>query len=141
MEIFDFFGDLNWIAVVLAALSNFLVGFLWYHSSAFGTMWGALVGLTPEEMQSSEGMGPRFGLLGLWALLTAVVLGLAMAGLGINSIGGGIVLGAVLGLAVRAGAHVVHNGFAGRPLSLTVIDGAHDTVAVGLMGAILGAFG
>lgn len=140
MEIFDHFGDLNWFAVVLAALSNFLVGFVWYSRSGLGTRWGDLVGLTEDDMASSEGMAPRFALLGLVALVTAVVLGLVMAGLGIESVVGGAVLGLVLGLVLRAGAHQIHNGFAQRSGELTVIDGAHDAVAMALMGAILGAF-
>lgn len=47
---------------------------------------------------------------------------------------------AVLGLVLRGGAHVVHNGFGGRSATLTAIDVAHDTVALALMGAILGVW-
>jgi hypothetical protein len=140
MELFDHLGDLNWLGVVLAALSNFLVGFVWYSHSAFGARWGDLVGLSEDDMQSSEGMGPRFGLLGLVALVTAIVLGLVMAGLGVESVVGGAVLGLALGLVVRGGAHQVHNGFAMRSGTLTLIDAGHDAVAMTLMGAILGAF-
>jgi hypothetical protein len=140
MELFDHLGDLNWLAVVIAALSNFLVGFVWYDRRVFGARWGELVGLSEEDMGSGAGMGVRFALLGLVALLTAIVLGLVMGGLGIDSLAGGLVVGAVLGLVVRAGAHQIHNGFARRPGALTLIDGAHDTVAMALMGAIIGAF-
>ena len=140
MELFDQFGDLNWFAVVLAALSNFLIGFVWYSRSALGSRWGDLVGLSEDDMGDAEGMGPRFALLGLVALLTAIVLGLVMAGLGVDTVVGGAVLGLVLGLVLRAGAHQIHNDFAQRPGELTLIDGAHDAVAMALMGAILGAF-
>jgi hypothetical protein len=140
MELFDHLGDLNWLAVVLAALSNFVVGAVWYSRSAFGARWGDLVGLSEDDMQSAEGMVPRFALVGVVALLTAIVLGLVMAGLGADSVVGGAVVGLVTGLIIRAGAHQIHNGFTMRPGALTMIDGGHDALAMTLMGAILGAF-
>ena len=39
---------INWLAVVVAALSSFPVGFLWY-GPLFGKVWQKQVGLTPDD--------------------------------------------------------------------------------------------
>jgi nucleoside-diphosphate-sugar epimerase len=39
----------------------------------------------------------------------------------------------------RAGGHLIHTGFAGRPVAVTLIDSGHDLVAMTVAGAIIGA--
>ena len=38
---FDPLGDLNWLAVALAALAYFVIGALWYAPPLFGRIWFA----------------------------------------------------------------------------------------------------
>lgn len=44
-----------------------------------------------------------------------------------------------LAVVFRVGGHVIHNGFAGRPAAVTLIDSGHDVLAVTAAGAIIGA--
>jgi hypothetical protein len=136
----DAIGDLNWWAVLVATLSTFVVGFLFYSTGALGRQWASLVGLTEEEMNSSAGAGPRFAATGVASLLTAILLGALILATGLDGLGEGLLFGAVVGLVFRAGAHVIHNGFAHLPTRLTLIDGLHDVVALAVMGAILGVW-
>jgi hypothetical protein len=140
MEIFSALGDLNWWAVIVAALSSFVVGFVWYAKPVFGNKWMKLVGITPKEMDSSKGMIKTFSMTGLFSLLTAIILGCLMLETGTSGLINGIIFGAVIGLVFRAGAHVIHNGFAHKSGTLTVIDSAHDIAALAVMGAILGVW-
>lgn len=41
---FDLLGDLNWLAVLVAALAYFAVGALWYAPPVFGKTWAAAGG-------------------------------------------------------------------------------------------------
>ena len=134
------FGGTAWIGIALATLSAFAVGMAWYTPKVFGNAWMGHVGLTAEEAQNMEGAGARYGMTAVAAFLTALVLALLMMALDVTSVGGGLLLGAVLGLVFRGGAHVIHNGFAMRSFGLTAIDSGHDIVAMAVAGAILGAF-
>lgn len=64
--------DVNWIAVVVAALAGFLVGGIWY-GPVMGKKWMGAVGLTEEEIQGGN-MGKIYGgafafsLLASWTL-------------------------------------------------------------------------
>ena len=64
--------DINWIAVVVAALAGFLVGGIWY-GPVMGKKWMGAVGLTEAEIQSGN-MGKIYGgafafsLLASWTL-------------------------------------------------------------------------
>ena len=64
--------DLNWIAVVAAAASGFIVGGIWY-GPIMGKKWMGAVGLTEEQIQQGS-MGKIYGgafafsLLASWTL-------------------------------------------------------------------------
>lgn len=139
MDWSGYLSDVNWLAVVLATLSSFVVGFVWYDKRVFGTKWMKLVGLTEKQMNNTEGMGQTFLMTAVAGLLGNTVMNMLMvASQTVGFIEGGI-FGAVLGFTIRGSAHVIHNGFAKRSSDLTSIDLLHDTVAMALAGAIVGA--
>jgi hypothetical protein len=39
--------EVNYIAVLVASIVSFVVGFVWYHPSVFGTMWMKLSNVSP----------------------------------------------------------------------------------------------
>ena len=45
---FDTMTDLNWLAVIVAALAYFAIGAVWYAPPAFGRAWMAAGGMTVE---------------------------------------------------------------------------------------------
>lgn len=64
--------DVNWIAVVAAAISGFVVGGIWY-GPIMGKRWLVAVGLTEDEIKSSPmgliyGGAFAFSLLASWTL-------------------------------------------------------------------------
>lgn len=137
MDLADAFSQLNWLAVLLATLSSFVVGFSWYHLKAFGRQWMALNKLNKKQLESGGGAG-AYALTGLASFFTAALTGCLMIALGVHGILNGLIFGLILGAVFRLGTHVIHNGFAQRSNSLTAIDGGHDIVALSIMGAILG---
>ena len=46
---FDVLGDLNWLAVLVAALAYFAIGALWYAPPLFGKAWMAAGGMTTRK--------------------------------------------------------------------------------------------
>lgn len=140
MFLIDALGAINWWAVLVAAISNFVVGGIWYARGVFGTVWMRQIGVDPENPGDRGNMIGVFAVLVVTAFVTATVVAAIFLGTGTTGILPGLLVGAVLGLVLRGGAHIIHNGFAGRSARLTVIDVAHDTVALALMGAIIGVW-
>lgn len=74
--------DINWLAVILATVAQFVVGAIWY-MPLFGKMWGEMHGFDKltkkqqDEMQSS--MGPWYGVQLLVTLLNSFVLAYLIA--------------------------------------------------------------
>ena len=64
--------DVNWLAVVLAALCGFLVGGIWY-GPVMGKRWMGAVGLSEEQVKAGNapmiyGGAFAFSLLASWTL-------------------------------------------------------------------------
>lgn len=86
----------------------------------------------------ADGLAVTLAITFVAADITTLTIAMLMTGLGTSGVAEGALFGAILGFVFRLGAHVIHNGFVGRPAGLTLIDGAHDIVAMALAGAILG---
>jgi hypothetical protein len=65
--------DINYLALLLAALSSLVVGFIWYHPKVFGTIWMKESGMTEEKMKGSN-MVLIFGMSIFYAFLIAFVM-------------------------------------------------------------------
>lgn len=65
---------LNLLALVLAAIVNMVIGFIWYSPAVFGTRWMKMSGIKMDKKMSGKDMMPMM-LLGTGAaLLMAYVL-------------------------------------------------------------------
>ena len=46
--------NINWLALVVAALSILVIGFIWYHPKVFGTIWMKEIGMTEEKAKKGN---------------------------------------------------------------------------------------
>jgi len=68
--------DVNLIAVVIAAVVNMGIGFLWYSPMLFSNQWVKAMGFNMEELKKKQKeMGPLYGLSLLGAVVMAYVFG------------------------------------------------------------------
>ena len=69
--------ELNYLAIVLATIAQFVVGAVWY-SALFGKLWGKIHGFDKLSKETQEKMmkemGPFYGLQAIVTLLTSLVL-------------------------------------------------------------------
>jgi hypothetical protein len=90
-------GDLNWLAVLVAALAYFVLGAIWYAPPVFGKAWMRASGIEMPAGGERPGaaiyIGPFFG-----GLIAAVATGLLAAATGTDTAGEGFVLGLVVGI-------------------------------------------
>ena len=64
---------MNFLALLLAALSTLVVGFIWYNPKVFGTIWMKESGMTEENMKGAN-MIKIFGLSIVYAFLISFVI-------------------------------------------------------------------
>jgi hypothetical protein len=53
--------EVNWLAVLTAAISSFLLGGLWYSPAMFFKAWQRGAGLTDEQLQKGGHPGKVYG--------------------------------------------------------------------------------
>lgn len=66
----------NWVAVLLAAILQMVLGFLWYSPMLFGNAWMKLAGMKPSDMEKHKSAMPKSAVLGL---LAAAVMSFVLA--------------------------------------------------------------
>lgn len=133
-------GAVTWWAVALAFLLTFVFGWVYYSPQGLFPLWARLGKVSDDDVKNAN-MGVAFGGTFLGNLVGVILLAVLMAALGVEGWAAGAGTGAILGLVFRGGAHAMHNGFAARHPGVTLLDLAHDTVALAIAGAVLGAAG
>ncbi|MFK7921376.1 MAG: DUF1761 domain-containing protein [Bacteroidia bacterium] len=127
--------------VLVAAVSGFGIGALWYGKPLFGKRWQTLVGLSDEEIQSAN-MPLVFGLAFLLNLIIAAVLSFfveVFMMIGSSALLGGL-FSALLCMVFVATTFGINYLFARRPLQLYLIDVGYMMVMFMVMGMIMGAW-
>lgn len=67
--------QVNWVAVLLAAVVNMIIGFAWYSPMLFAKPWMKLKGYTAEGLKKEQSeMGKWYGVSFVLALINAFVL-------------------------------------------------------------------
>ena len=94
---FDAFGDVNYLAVLVAAIAYFALGAIWYIPPVMGNAWQRAGGI---EIPEGEGPNP---ILFVGTIVAYVVAGLATAVLAVGSGTDTAAEGALLGLVVGVG--------------------------------------
>ena len=65
--------DVNFLALLVAALSTLVVGFVWYNPKVFGTIWMNESGITEEKMKGAN-MAMIFGMAVVYAFFISFIL-------------------------------------------------------------------
>ena len=131
-------GNLNWLAIAVAALSAFMIGALWY-GPVFGKAWQALSGLSEDDIQKGH---PAKIYGGAFVLNLVIAFGIGMV-LQLHpsaDLGSGFNVGLLIGLAFVATSFGINYLFALRPLRLYLIDAGYMVVLMSVMGTIIGAW-
>jgi hypothetical protein len=130
------FHTLNLWAVVVAAVSAFVIGGLWYSPALLGAAWKRANGFTADPPAA----GPKGFLI---AFLLSLVMSLNLA-MFLNAPTTTLAFGAIAGFLAGAGWVATGIGivavFEHRSLKYVLINGGYLTVALTAMGAILGGW-
>lgn len=134
------FPDVNYLAVLAAAVSAFVLGGLWYSPALFAKKWMAYTGHAECDGDKPKGnMGVIFGGAFLLSVIAAYVFALVLpADIGPQY---GAIAGAGAGLFFVATSYGINYLFEQRPLGLWLINGGYHTLQFTLYGLVLGLMG
>ena len=132
--------NLNYIAVAIATIASYVLGFVWYYWAVFGEAWANALGLTKEEADNTEGLGGAFVISLVSGLTKTLFIALLMSATNTTGVLNGAFLGAVIATVFTVTSLGYYNGFARTSSKLTLINSAHSIVELTLIGAIIGIF-
>ena len=132
--ILDFFGDLNWLAVVVATIAWFAFSAIWYSAPPMSNAWQREAKVTPTEGPPLAAvLIPTF----VGYFVTAIVIALLARAIGATDWADAIALGVALGVGFGVvGALVVQLYEQKGPL-YWLINGANAIVAFSIVALIV----
>lgn len=129
--------ELNIWAVLVAAVSTFLIGGIWYSPAVFGKAWMRENGFTEESLKNSN-MVKIFGLAFFLGLIAAINLAMFLGK--DTDVASGAFYGFLAGFGWVATFVGTHYLFERKSFTLFLINAGYSVVALTLMGVILGAW-
>jgi hypothetical protein len=134
------FSLINWLAVIVAGLSAFAVGGIWYSRPLFGNAWMTDSKLTEQEIKLGNKV-KIFGFTAIFSLLMAVNLAMFLADSPCmkTDVSWGATAGFLAGIWTFC-AIAIHSLFELKGWRYIFINGGYSIVSLTLMGAIIGAW-
>lgn len=126
---------INHLAVILAALAFFILGFLWY-ALLFGSTWAKLANYTPHMGFNPIVMIATFVL----DLIMAYVIAIALGKSANTTAKDGLQFGLFMSLGLIAAFMLIGYLNTEKPFGLWLIDAGYGVVGIALMGTIIGGW-
>ena len=138
MESTEIFGNINYLAVLISALSAFVVGWLWY-GPLFGKQWMKLHGFTEEELSKGTISFPVIMVINYVATVLAA-LAIAMFLGAESTVGFGLFAGLMIAIFWIGTSRLNDVLYERKPWGLFFINVGYNVIIYAVMGAILGAW-
>lgn len=141
-------NTINWLAVLVAGISSFVVGGIWYSPGLFGKAWMKENKFTEEQIKNGGNKGKIFGFTLVFSLLMSANLAMFLGDSPATcpaecaqrtDVTWGATAGFLAGIWTFC-AIAIHSLFELKSWKLIFINGFYSLVALVLMGAILGAW-
>ncbi len=129
---------MNWLAIIIAAVVNMVLGSLWFSPVLFQKRW-----LAPRVGGPMSGNASPllYVITAVGALVSAITLDWIIGLAGANTLVGGAIVGVYCGLGFVGPAVLSDHLFNERPPMLYMIVAGFPIVGLLIMGAIIGALG
>jgi hypothetical protein len=127
----------NWVAILVAAMTVFIVGMLWYSPLLFGKQWMKLAGMTEADAKKGNMAASMF--FGFVSnVVMAYVLSLVFAWLGnVTDLQSALFVAGLMWLGFVGTVSLGSVLWEKKPLSLYVLNNAYSLLTMLLMGGIL----
>ena len=133
--------NLNLLAILVAAISTMLVGFIWYSPILFAKPWMREMGYDPNDKASAEKVrksaGPAYLGSLIASLVSAFVLALFLHEMHVQSLEIGLLVGSHVWLGFVATVQLTSALFTKQSMKLFAINTGYQLVCYLVMSAIL----
>jgi len=131
--------EVNYLAVLVAAIASMALGALWYSPRLFGKMWMSLMGFTEAHMAEAKkkGMGKSYAIMFVGSLLMAYVLSHWIDATSSSTVGAGFQAGFWAWLGFIAPVTLGSVLWEGKSWKLWVLNNGYQLVLLLIMGALL----
>lgn len=132
--------QVNWPAVLVAAVAIFILGGLWYSPLLFARPWVALSGKTEADIKAAAPGALPFVFVFICGLATALAMAIILNHFRPLTAGRGALLGILAWAGFAAATSFGTATFSGTPRALWAINSGYNLVSFVLAGLILGAW-
>lgn len=133
------FGEINWLAVLVAVVVTQVLGFLWY-GPLLGKPWRAGMGITEADMADRSGLGKALTIGVICSIVMTVALAIILLLSETPDLVSGIKIGILGSVGFAATTLLSGAAYENRNMTVTWISIAYQIVAITAAGAILGAW-
>lgn len=128
-------STLNWLAIIVAAISSIIVGGVWY-GPLFGKIWMEENGFAADDVADAK--GPIIKTI-IANGIVALTMAYLMPVMGLSGWYQGAYLGATLALFIQGAGSYQNYAFERKSNRLFFIHLGNSVLGMGVMGAILGS--
>ncbi len=128
--------SIDWLGVLVAAVLNMVIGFVWYSKWLFGPLWLKLAGGESSHMGDA-----KLALLSTFAssLVIAFFIDFFEAHIGVTTVSDGVFIGVCAWAGFVATTQIGSVIWLKRPFKLFLLDTGAKLLSFAVMGGILGA--
>lgn len=135
--IFDSFGDLNWLAILVATIAWFVFSAVWYSVPPLSNAWQQAARVPPTEGPPLAAvLVPTF----IGYFVTTVVIALLVRATGSADWIYGLILGLVLGVGFGVVSAVISQMYEQKGARYWLINGLNSVIAYTLVAVIVAAW-
>jgi hypothetical protein len=132
--VLDFFGDLNWLAIVVATVAWFAFSAIWYSVPPLSNAWMRAAKVTPGDGPPLVTLlVPTF----IGYFVTSIVIALLARAIGATEFSDGLVLGIVLGVGFGVIGALVVQIYEQKGGSYWLINGINAIIAFSIVAVIV----
>jgi len=132
----DLFSQVNWLAVLVAAIAYFFLGAIWY-SALFRNAWIKATGANMNDPNARKGLAGIMITSFITILITTVGLALIIARVQSSGWMTGAKIGLIGGLCFSAATIYNSYLYEKRPLALSAINGLYNIIGCVIAGVII----
>jgi hypothetical protein len=131
-------SNINYLAVIVAAIAAFALGALWYSPILFGKIWQKEIGFTDKDLQKGNmaiTMGGSFAMMILMSFGVAVILNNYPDAVDWLA---GLYAGLFTGVLFVAASIAINMFYENKTFTLFLVNAGYQVVFLVLIGLILG---
>ncbi|MBI1806806.1 MAG: DUF1761 domain-containing protein [Ignavibacteria bacterium] len=131
-------SQINYLAVLASAISNMIIGAMWYSPILFAKSWMNEMGMKAEDMEKTKAGAKKGYIISMiGSLVAAFVMAALIARMDVQTLFGGIKLGLAAAIGFIATTQAANYSFESRSMKLYLINVGYTVVTYVIMSVIL----